>query len=111
MCVEYTFLQHVFALGMGPVLVLEQFPMDFAITRSAAMLDKPVGYWNMYGMLAEFNSNGTLEPAVALRFTLELMSCLKQPTQHYIQIWKIFTSRDSPQLILVLRQSQTIYPN
>ena len=33
----------IFRAGRGPVFVLEQFPMVFGITRSAAMLDSLVG--------------------------------------------------------------------
>ena len=81
---EYAFLQQKLALGMGLVFVGEKFPMDFGITRSAVMLDKPVVRWILCGMHTEINSSGTLALVVSFRFTLELLSCLELLAHHYI---------------------------
>ena len=75
---------------MGPVFVLEQFPIGFDIARWAAMLDKLVVHWILRGMHAEFNSNGTLASAVSCRFTLELLCCLKQLAHRHSPELEIF---------------------
>ena len=85
--------------------------MDFDTARGAAMLDKLVVHWILCAVHAEFNSNGTVASAVAIRFTLKLLCCLKQLAHHPSPDPENFHLARFSAPIFVRPLVQSIYPN